>query len=83
MVVAALVNVACVLLLVPSLGAMGAAYATLIGSVVGANMNIWAMRRLYGMSALGFYAISQADFAYLVSSSRDIAYRALRRNADR
>ena len=83
LIVAALVNIACVLALVPPFGAMGAAYATLVGSVVGANINIWAMRRMYGVSTLAFYAVSKADLAYLFTSSRDLAYRALRRSPDR
>lgn len=82
LIVAALVNIVCVLVLVPTFGAMGAANATVIGSVVGANINIWAMWRLYGVSSLAFYAITKADLAYLTISSWDIVNRALRRNAE-
>lgn len=61
LVVAAVINVAAVIALVPSLGATGAALSTLLGNFVAANLNILILKRSYGMSYTSFYAIRRAD----------------------
>lgn len=62
LVIATVVNVFALLALVPPLGAVGAAIATLVGNVIAANINIMLMRHLFRAPARAFYAISFNDF---------------------
>jgi O-antigen/teichoic acid export membrane protein len=59
--IACLVNIAAVLLLVPSLGAMGAALATLVGNFLAANLNIYWCWKFFGLNPLAFYALRFQD----------------------
>ncbi|TQS93585.1 lipopolysaccharide biosynthesis protein [Arthrobacter sp. TS-15] len=62
MVIGALLNTATLLAAVPALGAMGAALATLAGSVVAGTMNIVWLRTHFGMAMRGFYGLRRMDF---------------------
>ena len=59
--IACVVNVALLLALVPSMGALGAAYATLAGSVIAQNMNLVFLWRIYGMPMHSFYGFRRQD----------------------
>ncbi|WP_459790630.1 oligosaccharide flippase family protein [Arthrobacter sp. AD-310] len=61
LVIAAVVNIATVVVLVPLYGATGAAIATLVGNILASNINILVLRRRYGMAFFGFYRIQFAD----------------------
>lgn len=61
MVIGALLNTAILLVTVPTLGAMGAALATLAGSIVAGTMNIVWLRRHFGMAIRGFYGLRRRD----------------------
>lgn len=63
LIMAAIVNVIAVIVLVPMLGAVGAALATLIGNLIASNSNIVILKRLFGISFFGFYAIRPSDMA--------------------
>lgn len=63
LIVAAIINVFAVIALVPPLGAVGAAVATLIGNFIASNSNILILKRLFGISFFGFYAIRPSDIA--------------------
>ena len=65
--VALVANVVIVLLLVPSLGAIGAALATAVGNAIAAGMNlVWVRRIGVGATAKDFCAIRREDAATLV-----------------
>lgn len=59
--VATVVNIACLVIFVPASGALGAAYAMLVGNIVASAYTLVCVRRLFGMRILPFYAISFAD----------------------
>jgi len=67
LVLACVVNLALVFLLVPLLGAMGAAVATLAGNVVAGNLNIFFLWRHYGVRPWSFYRLTPTDVKTLVS----------------
>jgi len=73
--VAAVVNIILLVALVPGLGAMGAAIATLLGNLVAANLNLVFLKRLAGTRIRDFYLIRAADFRLLA----EFAKRKLRR----
>ncbi|MBA3841509.1 MAG: polysaccharide biosynthesis C-terminal domain-containing protein [Actinobacteria bacterium] len=61
LVIALCVNVAAVVVLVPPLGAVGAAVATAVGNFIAGTLNIFWLRRYYGFSALGFVVPNLSD----------------------
>ncbi|MFD1720146.1 polysaccharide biosynthesis C-terminal domain-containing protein [Amnibacterium endophyticum] len=67
--IACLVNVALVVLLIPVLGAYGAALATLVGNLVSSNLNIVWLTRRADLRFLDFYRISPE---VLVGAAREI-----------
>lgn len=73
--VALLVNVALVVALVPQIGAMGAAWATLAGNLVSSNMNIIFMSRRFEIPILSFYVLRRDDFSQLMSNVRSVLRR--------
>ena len=75
LVIACVVNVVLLLILVPSLGAIGAALSTLVGNLVSSNYNIVSMRRRFGIPVLDFYRVRTADVRLLVRASRRILRR--------
>ncbi|MBT2588228.1 lipopolysaccharide biosynthesis protein [Arthrobacter sp. ISL-95] len=62
MVLGALLNTAILLATVSALGAMGAALATLAGSIVAGTMNIVWLRVHFGMAMRDFYGLRRVDF---------------------
>lgn len=64
---AALVNVALLVILVPSLGAMGAAIATLSGSTVGTTLNLYFARRYFAMSLIELCLPRPSDLRMLIA----------------
>ncbi|WP_344731548.1 oligosaccharide flippase family protein [Nocardioides fonticola] len=63
---AAAVNFGLVLILVPTYGGAGAAWATVAGNAVAGNLNIVFCRRYFGLSMSRFYGIRRSDLALLV-----------------
>lgn len=61
----ALVNVLLVVILVPEYGALGAALATLAGSLIAANLNIVFLAVMYKFPVVDFYAVRFADVRFL------------------
>ncbi|WIM16324.1 MULTISPECIES: polysaccharide biosynthesis C-terminal domain-containing protein [unclassified Microbacterium] len=61
LVVACVVNVAVFFVLVPAWGAVGAAVATLVGSLIASNLNLLFLRRASGIPISSFYAFRLAD----------------------
>lgn len=67
---AAAVNVVAILLFVPRLGAIGAAWATFIGNVVAGNLNIVWLKTFFGMPILDFYRFRASDMGDVWRLSR-------------
>ncbi|GAA3270349.1 oligosaccharide flippase family protein [Paenarthrobacter aurescens] len=67
MVIGAVLNTAILLATVPVLGAMGAALATLAGSIVAGTMNIVWLRAHFGMPMRGFFGLRGADFQLILT----------------
>lgn len=65
LVIACVLNIGLLVLLVPTYGAMGAAWATLLGYVVSSGLNQWFLRRLFGVSILSFYGVRRSDLTIL------------------
>lgn len=61
LVIACLVNVAVLVWLVPSWGALGAAVAGLVGNVVAANLNLVWLRHYFGVSPWDFHGLRRDD----------------------
>lgn len=61
MVIGALFNTAVLLAAVPALGALGAALATVAGSVIAGTMNIVWLRLKFGIRVAGFYGLRRSD----------------------
>lgn len=70
LVIAAAVNAIAIFLLVPPLGAIGAALATLIGNVVAGNLNIVWLKVFFGMRVTDFYSFRATDFSDVWTLSR-------------
>jgi O-antigen/teichoic acid export membrane protein len=68
--VAALANIAGVVVLVPDHGAVGAAVATAVGNLVAANLNIWFAWRVSGARPLSFYAVRRSDVVAVLGIPR-------------
>lgn len=62
---AAIVNVALLVVLLPILGALGAAIATLAGNIIAANLNLIFLRRVFGVKFLPFYSLRPSDAVLL------------------
>jgi len=73
--IACLVNIGLLVLLAPTLGAMGAALATLAGNLISSNLNLLFLARVFGINPLAFYGVRRTDLATLA--------RYLRRFTDR
>lgn len=67
LVVACAVNVVVFFALVPAWGAIGAAVATLVGSLIASNLNLLLLRRASGIPVSSFYAFRLADFRGLLA----------------
>lgn len=73
--IAAVVNVAVLVVLVPLYGAMGAAIATFVGNMIAANLNLIFLKRIAGTRIRDFYLVRLSDLTLL----RDFAMRKLGR----
>ena len=69
LVIACAVNIALLVVLVPLLGAFGAALSTLVGNVVSSNFNILQIRRKFGVPMRQFYLVRAADVRLLVGAT--------------
>jgi O-antigen/teichoic acid export membrane protein len=76
LVFAAIVNIVALLVLVPSYGALGAAYATFIGSTIAGTTNIYLLRKLFAIPMGGFYGLRSTDLD-VVRRARDASLRVL------
>ncbi|WP_343043636.1 oligosaccharide flippase family protein [Rathayibacter agropyri] len=78
LVIAALVNTVVLFLLVPSLGAVGAALATLVGNAVAAAMNLFLARRRYAIPVTLMLGLRQSDVQAMIRPvSRRLARKPL------
>ena len=66
LVVACVVNVVLLLVLVPDLGAVGAAFATLAGNVLSSNLNLIFLQRFFGVPVRTFYGLRRSDLDLLL-----------------
>jgi len=73
--VAASVNVLALFLLVPMWGAIGAAFATVIGNIVAGYANIIWLRVLYKVPIWDFVGIRRRDFADAIVAMRRVLRR--------
>ncbi len=73
--VACFVNVALVALLAPSMGALGAAVATLVANAVAGSVNVLMFSRLHGVSPLSFLALRRGDLQPLADAARRMSGR--------
>ena len=67
---ACVANIACLLIFVPTLGAIGAALATLVGNALSGAMNVVWLKIYFGVSVRSFYIPRQSDLLTLRSSVR-------------
>lgn len=72
LVIACVLNIGLLVLLVPTYGAMGAAWATLLGYVVSSGLNQWFLKRLFGVSMLSFYGVRRTDLTILRGYARSL-----------
>lgn len=70
--VAAVVNVLVLLALAPKWGALGAAFATLLGNLVSSNMNIHWLNKLGGTSWAAMYVVGRADVTAALRAVRTL-----------
>ncbi|UFS57862.1 oligosaccharide flippase family protein [Subtercola endophyticus] len=75
LVIAVVINVLALLVLVPPMGAMGAAIATLIGNIVSANLSITFFCRLSKTNPLDLYLIRPSDVRVLIAVSKRVLKR--------
>lgn len=75
LIIGALVNVLLVVMLVPGLGALGAAVATLIGSMIASNLNIIFLKLIFKFPAHRFYAVKPSDIVFLFNRLHEFARR--------
>ncbi|MER2133594.1 MAG: oligosaccharide flippase family protein [Arthrobacter sp.] len=70
LIIASGINLLGIVILVPAMGAMGAAFATLVGNVVASNLNIYWLAKYFGVASIGFYRIQRTDFVFIARSLR-------------
>lgn len=75
LVVSCLINVGLLFLIVPTYGAMGAAVATLVGSLIAANANIFFLWKIFGLSPREFYGFRRSDWHTSVRFARRMLRR--------
>ena len=68
-------NVVLIFVLVPTLGALGAAIATLVGNVVSGGMNILFYCRIRRVHPSSFLALGRRDLEMLLASARSLTSR--------
>lgn len=77
--IACAINIGLLVWLAPALGAMGAALATLAGSVIASNLNLVFLSRVFGIGFFQFYGVRRSDLRTLGRYARRAALRARRR----
>lgn len=75
MLVAAIVSTVFLLLSVPSMGAYGAATATLLGSAIASNGNVFFMWRRFGLRPMDFYLIRGSDIRFALRTAIGLVAR--------
>lgn len=68
--VACVANLVLFVVLVPGMGAVGAAIATLVGNLLASNLNLWFLRRHCGIQVRSFYSFRWADLRVILSILR-------------
>ncbi|MFI6492306.1 polysaccharide biosynthesis C-terminal domain-containing protein [Streptomyces sp. NPDC050564] len=63
------INVAALVVLVPTFGAVGAALATLVGNMTAANLAIYWLKTRHSVMARDFYRISRSDLVALTETA--------------
>lgn len=71
--VACVLNLGLLVLLVPRWGAMGAAWATCVGTVTASTLNLVFLQRLFGIPMRRFYGLRRSDLVLLRRAARDAA----------
>lgn len=79
--IACVINIGLLVWLAPALGAMGAALATLAGSVIASNLNLVFLSRVFGIGFFQFYGVRRSDLQTLGRYARRAALRVRRRPA--
>lgn len=74
---ATIANVTCLALLVPQNGAMGAAYAMLVGNVVASAYTLWCVRRHHGMRVSSFYSPQMSDLSIVLTKLKYAMHRSI------
>lgn len=64
--IATLANVSSLIVLVPTYGAVGAAYSMLIGNLFASVYTMWSARQLLGMRILPFYGLHRSDIRLVI-----------------
>jgi O-antigen/teichoic acid export membrane protein len=77
--VACVINVVVLVLLVPVLGAIGAALATLAGNLIASQLNIVFLIRRSAIPARQFYGLRRSDITIMAGKARELARFATRR----
>lgn len=75
MVIACVLNIVVLVLLVPTLGAVGAAIATLVGNVIAGGLNIVLVHRFFGIPARSFLGVRRSDAALVRGLVRRLSPR--------
>jgi O-antigen/teichoic acid export membrane protein len=75
LVIACLVNVAMLIVLLPIMGAMGAAIATLVGNLISSNLNLYFIQKHFGIKMSHFYGLRRSDIGLLNRSVRRMVKR--------
>ncbi|MBA8989718.1 O-antigen/teichoic acid export membrane protein [Curtobacterium pusillum] len=75
LVVAAVVNTTLLVLLVPTLGAVGAAIGTLVGCFVSSSLNVLQVWRRHGIDPRSFYGLRATDVQVCVRALRRLRSR--------
>ena len=78
LVVACLVNLGLLILLVPRLGAVGAAAATLVGNIMSSNLNLIFLSRVFKVPVRHFYGIRRGDLVILKGFTKNLGRRSRR-----
>lgn len=73
--IACVINIALLWVLAPTLGALGAALATLAGNLVASHGNIVFFERRHGVPWHSFYGIRASDFRLLAATLRRLSAR--------
>lgn len=79
LIVACAVNIAVIVVLIPHLGALGAAVGTLVGNLVACGMNLIFVRRVLGLRVRGFVGLRRHDVVLMARTVRALFSRLRRR----